>query len=112
MVDAARGAFGGLDATVPFYSLETYDQTLPLHLGRTVTLVNYRDEFDFGLRAEPYKGIPALADFRQRWEKDERAYAFMLVRRFEEEARAGTPMQIIARDSRYVLVRKPAVALK
>ena len=34
-----------------------YDQTLPFYLGRTTTLVDYRDELGLGLDAEPEKGI-------------------------------------------------------
>jgi hypothetical protein len=34
---------------VPFYSVGMYEQTLPFYLKRTVTLVEYGDEFTFGL---------------------------------------------------------------
>ena len=43
---------------VPFYSVGTYDQTLDFYLGRTVTLVQFRDELDFGLQQEPQLAIP------------------------------------------------------
>ena len=34
---------------VPFYSVDTYDQTLPFYLKRTVTMVAYKDELGFGI---------------------------------------------------------------
>lgn len=107
LVDAARAEVGAFDRNAPFYSLETYDQTSPLHLGRTVTLVNYSDEMAMGLRMEPHKGIPTLSEFRQRWRQDTHGYAVMPVRQYDNEQLAGTPMQVLARDSRYVFVQKP-----
>ena len=35
------------------YSVGYYDQTIPFYLGRTVTLVDYWDEFSPGLKREP-----------------------------------------------------------
>ena len=40
---------------------------LPFYLNRFVTLVDYVDEFETGLKAEPQKSIPKLADLPADW---------------------------------------------
>lgn len=102
----ARGL--ALDADAPFFSVQVYDQTLPLHLGRTVTLVDFRDEFDFGLRL--VQGRPLTIDeFRNQWRATPRAFAIMPVARYAAEREQGLPMITLARDARYVIVaRQPS----
>lgn len=96
-----------LGAGTPFYSLGMHDQTLPFYLGRTVTLVDYRDEFDFGLRQEPEKSLPTLADFRQRWAADADAFAIMRPGLHQQLASdAALDFEVVARDPRRVIVRK------
>jgi hypothetical protein len=99
-------AGGALDPTVPFYSVELYDQTLPLHLGRTVTLVAFRDELDLGLRARPEGAVSDLDTFRRAWRDARHAYAVMRPARFAAERAAGLPMTELARDTRYVIVSR------
>jgi 4-amino-4-deoxy-L-arabinose transferase-like glycosyltransferase len=52
------------------YSVGIYEQSLTFYLQRPVTLVDYRDEFDFGLRQEPYLAMSALDDFVRAWRDD------------------------------------------
>lgn len=92
---------------VPFYSVRVYDQTLPFYLDRTVTLVQYRDEFSFGQDHEPGKWIPTEAEFRQRWLTDRDAFALLEPEIFESLRQHGLPMTEVARDTRRVIVRKP-----
>lgn len=92
---------------VPFYSVHMHDQTLPFYLGRTVTLVEYRDEFDFGLRQEPQHAVQTIAEFKQRWQTD--ADAFAIMRPGMHRQLAADPalaMEEVARDPRRVVVRK------
>ena len=42
----------------PVYQIAMYDQTLPFYLGRTTTLVAFRDELALGIDAEPERQIP------------------------------------------------------
>jgi 4-amino-4-deoxy-L-arabinose transferase-like glycosyltransferase len=91
----------------PFYSVGMYDQTLPFYLKRTVTLVDYADEFEFGLAQEPRRRIDTIVEFEKRWREDPMAYAVMsedLWRRLEADR---LPMRVIARDVRRVVVAKP-----
>jgi 4-amino-4-deoxy-L-arabinose transferase-like glycosyltransferase len=92
---------------VPFYSVNGYEQTIPFYLKRTMTLVNYQDEMEFGLKQEPQKWIPALADFKQRWLADRDAFAAMSISNYEFFKSQGLPMIELARDKRNVIVRKP-----
>jgi len=50
------------------YSVGLYEQSLTFYLGRTATLVDYRDEFDFGLRQQPGLAIPTLDAFVREWQ--------------------------------------------
>ncbi len=52
----------------PLYSVGTYDQTLPFYAQRTLKLVAYRGELDFGLRHDPAAEIPSIADFISQWQ--------------------------------------------
>lgn len=94
-------------ADIPFYSVRMYEQTLPFYLGRTVTLVEYRDEMGFGLDQEPWRGIPTLAEFLRRWREDREALAIMTPATHAELLGRGVPMQVIGRDARHIIVRKP-----
>lgn len=92
---------------LPFYSVLSYEQTLPFYLKRTLTLVQFRGEMAFGLDREPGKGIPTVAEFKQRWLIDSEAYAIMPIEEFDKLVAEGLPMEEIDRDGRYVISRKP-----
>ncbi|MBI4996935.1 MAG: glycosyltransferase family 39 protein [Rhodocyclales bacterium] len=96
-----------LTAGVPFYGVRMYDQTLTFYLGRTLTLVRYRDEFSFGQDIEPGKAIATEAEFRQRWTSDRDAFAIMEADTYLDLEQKGLPMTEVARDTRRVVVRKP-----
>jgi len=89
---------------VPFYSVATYDQTLPFYIGRTVTLVLFWDEMRYGLQQEPGLEIPDIATFETKWRADPYALAIMEPGMFEQLQRDGLPMREIARDTEHVVV--------
>ena len=91
----------------PFYSVKMYDQTLPFYLGRTVTVVEYRDDMALGLDQEPELGVPTITAFRQRWMGDAKPVAIMTRETFEQLQTLNLPMQIAAQDTRRIVVRKP-----
>jgi 4-amino-4-deoxy-L-arabinose transferase-like glycosyltransferase len=91
----------------PFYSVRTYEQTLPFYIKRTVTLVDYRDELDFGLQQEPQLEIPTLEEFEARWRKDASALAIMGPDVYQELVGRGLPMRLLSEDARRVIVSKP-----
>ncbi len=91
----------------PFYSVGMYEQTLPFYLQRTVTLVDYQDELAFGLQQEPQLAVPTLAEFRARWQREPGAFAVFTREGYESMLKQGLPMQVIAQDTRRVIVRRP-----
>lgn len=116
--DAAREVRSGYDLAEqikahhsvdkPFYSLFDYDQSLPFYLGRTMTLVGYRGELDFGLNQEPAKGLPDAQAFELRWRNDPPgSQAVMPHATYTELAAAGLPMQRIGSNHELIAVTKP-----
>jgi len=92
---------------VPFFSVNTYDQTLPFYLRRSVTLVAYQDELGFGIAQEPHKFIPDLAGFEQAWRSAPQAWALIDHDTYRQLLATGLPMHLAARDTRRIIVRKP-----
>lgn len=95
-------------ADTPFYSLEMYEQTLPFYLGRTVTLVQYRDEMGFGIDREPHKWVADYVEFARRWRAAPEALAILHPGTQAKLDQLGLPYEIIARDTRRLVIRKPA----
>ncbi len=93
--------------TIPFYSVMTYEQTLPFYLERTFTLVAYQDEMAFGIQQEPQRWIPTLEAFAQQWQKQPAALAIMPAVGWPKVQALGLPMQIIYQDTQHVVVKKP-----
>jgi hypothetical protein len=91
----------------PFFSVDTYDQSLQFYLKRTTTMVAYRDELGFGISQEPQKFIPDLAAFEQAWNAAPVAWALMSPATWQEMNQKGLPMTEVIRDTRRVIVRKP-----
>src|SRR6266568_605306 len=93
---------------VPFYVVNTFDHTLLFYLGRTVTMVASKDELEQPIAWEPQKFLPDTAAFARTWQSDREAFAM-----FNADDLAGflrdhpVPMQIVARDARRIIVRKP-----
>jgi 4-amino-4-deoxy-L-arabinose transferase-like glycosyltransferase len=104
-VEIAR-AFPQMPPDSPLYSLKSYDQTLPFYWGRTVELVSYRGELDFGLMRDPGAEIPTLAQFEERWMLESSAYAVMEKPMFDELSSRGVPMRELAHDVGRVLVAR------
>jgi 4-amino-4-deoxy-L-arabinose transferase-like glycosyltransferase len=94
------------DRDAPLYSVGTYDQSLTFYLGRTVTLVAYRGELDYGLSKAPGAEIADVAEFLRRWSAPTRAFAVMEKSMFDDFNSRGVPMRLIARDVHRVLVAR------
>jgi 4-amino-4-deoxy-L-arabinose transferase-like glycosyltransferase len=95
------------DADTEVFSVRYYDQTLPFYLGRSVTLVDYVDEFDLGEKAEPQRWIPTLDGFVSRWQAAPKALAMMASDTYTELKQRGLPMKVVYQDSRRMVVAKP-----
>jgi hypothetical protein len=93
-------------AGTPIYSVATYDQTLPFYWRRTLKLVAYRGELDFGLEHDPAAEEPDIDRFIARWSGEPDAYAVMERKTFAMLAARGVPMREIAQDINRVLVSR------
>jgi len=104
--DLVAQALPRIKPGLPFYSVLSYEQTLPFYLKRTLTLVANQNEMDFGLEHEPQKWIPTVDEFKARWREDRGAYAVMKIDVFVKLLAEGLPMAEIARNRRYVIAEK------
>ena len=105
--DVAAAIASQVSPDAPFFSVNTYDQTLQFYLKRTTTMVAYRDELGFGIEQEPQKFIPDIAGFESAWSAAPVAWALMSPATWKEMSEKGLPMTEVVRDTRRVIVRKP-----
>jgi 4-amino-4-deoxy-L-arabinose transferase-like glycosyltransferase len=99
-----------LKPDMPFYSVDTYDQSLQFYLRRTTTMVAYKDELGFGIAQEPEKFIPDVAQFEKLWNADHDALALMAPAIYDRMRAQGLPMRLVARDTRRVIVARRLAA--
>ncbi|MDD2720260.1 MAG: glycosyltransferase family 39 protein [Gallionella sp.] len=92
---------------IPFYSVLTYEQTLPFYLKRTFTLVQYQDEMYFGIAQEPQRWIPTVDQFIKVWDAQPQALAIMESYLYPQLEQKGLPMKIIFADRQHIVVKKP-----
>jgi 4-amino-4-deoxy-L-arabinose transferase-like glycosyltransferase len=92
---------------VPFYSVNGYDQTLDFYIARTVTLVQFRDELDFGLQQEPQLGIDTVSEWMRIWPQQKYALALLDKDMYTKLAAANFPMQLVANDARRYVIKTP-----
>jgi len=92
---------------IPFYSVLTYEQTLPFYLKRTFTLVQYQDEMAYGIQQEPQRWIPTVEEFAKVWAAQPEALAIMPVYAYAQLQQLGVAMKIIFEDTQHIVVKKP-----
>jgi len=103
----AQAMLRSLTPATRVYSVGYYDQTVPFYLGRTVTLVAYRDEFSTGLDQEPQLAIPTLEAFEADWVRPGEAMAIIHPDLHEKLSHRGLAMKLLHRDEPRILVSKP-----
>ncbi len=99
-------ALGVVPRDARIFSVATYDQSLPFYSQRTVELVAYRGELDFGLRHEPGAGIASVAAFVDQWQNVPYGYAVMEIAMFDDLRRRGVPLREMTRDVHRVLAAR------
>ncbi|WP_422393413.1 glycosyltransferase family 39 protein [Mycetohabitans endofungorum] len=107
LAPAVRTELAKLPADTPFYSVDMLDHTLPFYVRHTTIMVQHADELWFGATIEPSKWIPTIDQWRARWHEPGPALALLPPSLYEQLAAAGVPMQVIAHDTRRVVVAKP-----
>ena len=108
LVPAIQKELGSEVGSAPIYAVDLYEQALPFYLGRTLTLVASAGELEFGLRQEPALWLPTFDSFTERWQAERaggrKALAIMRPNTYAAMKAAGLPMQVIAQDSRRIIV--------
>jgi len=99
-------ALGTVPHDEAIYSVATYDQTLPFYSQRTVRLVAYRGELDFGLRHDPAAELVNVSDFVGEWQNVAAGFAVMEISMFNELKGRDVPMREVARDVHRVVVAR------
>lgn len=91
---------------VPVYSVGGYQQTLPFYLRRTMTLVAYQGELEFGIRHAhaPLGGryLPTLGAFVREWHTRDKALAFVPREVLPKVVALGIHYRIAAQNPRWV----------
>jgi 4-amino-4-deoxy-L-arabinose transferase-like glycosyltransferase len=99
-------ALGAADRQAPLYSVGTYDQTVPFYLRRTVQLVAYRGELDYGLQQDPAAEIPGVQEFLAQWSAAPNAFAVMEPDMFNDLRGRGVPLREVTRDAHRILAAR------
>jgi 4-amino-4-deoxy-L-arabinose transferase-like glycosyltransferase len=94
------------DSTI--FSVGTYEQSMTFYLQRTTVLVDYTDEFAFGLKQQPELGMPTVDAFVEKWTRDAAAgvrdIAFIRPDIYTDLQQKGVPMRVVARDERRTVI--------
>ena len=90
---------------VAIYDVNRYDQSLPYYLGRTINLVGYMGELEFGINQEPQKWLNE-ADFTLLWLNSAQAISVLNQATYELWQQQKIPMHTIYQNSRYIAVAR------
>jgi 4-amino-4-deoxy-L-arabinose transferase-like glycosyltransferase len=112
-VPPARSARDLVAAVKPYvhpqtalYSVGQYRETISPYLERTLIVVEFTGELQFGLAAEPGKQTADPHDFVARWGASSDAVAFFGPKLWESYRRQGLPGRVIAADNYTVAVSR------
>jgi 4-amino-4-deoxy-L-arabinose transferase-like glycosyltransferase len=113
IVPPARSARDLVAAVKPYvhpqtalYSVGQYRETISPYLQRTLTVVGFEGELQFGLHAEPGKQMATPADFVTRWDSSTDAVAFFGPRVWADYRHRGLPGRVIAADNYTIAVSR------
>ena len=99
------------DPATPIYAVGRYEQALPFYLQRTLILVEFADEMEFGLEQQPQLWIPQRADFVTLWRaRAARGAAAVAILRHDVYAdfqAQQLPMRVIGEDPKRVIIALP-----
>jgi hypothetical protein len=97
-----------LTPATKIYSVGIYEQSLTFYLRRPVILVDYWDEFTFGLKQEPQLSIPTLGAFNEQWAREAKqgVHALAIIRAdiAKTMQQQGLPVRIVAQDARRTVI--------
>ena len=97
-----------LTPSTRLYAVGRYEQSLTFYLGRPSILVEYVDEFGFGLQQEPQHALSGLDEFIAQWQRDAAAgvpgLAIASPVMYEQLRQRGVPMRLVAQDRRRFVI--------
>ena len=93
-------------ASIPFYQVRMYDQTVPFYLRRTTRAVEFEDELALGIEAQPELAVDTVERWLPEWRNIAAGFAIMSAADYEAFARIGLPMKLLARDGRRAIVSR------
>jgi 4-amino-4-deoxy-L-arabinose transferase-like glycosyltransferase len=103
-----------MTADTKIYSVGTYDQSLTFYLRHTVILVNYLDEFTFGLEQQPELAIRDTSTFIDQWNADaaagRRDLAIVHEDVYLDLQKRGMPSRLVVRDDRRIVIANSPTA--
>jgi 4-amino-4-deoxy-L-arabinose transferase-like glycosyltransferase len=88
------------------FSVDQYRQSVPPYLGRTLRVVRYRGELDFGFSQDASRYVPTLDAFIAEWSSARNALAFVAPEVMADLQARGVPFHVRARDGRSVVVSR------
>jgi len=91
--------------TVEIYDVNRYDQSLPYYLGRTIKLVGFTGELEFGINQEPQKWLNET-DFMPLWLNSDQAISILTQTTYDQWQQQKIPMHTIYENSRYIAVAR------
>ena len=90
------------------YSVGIYEQSLTYYLQRPMILVDYWDEFTFGLKQQPELSIPKVDAFITQWTQDavngKHSVAVISLELYQHLKQRGVPMRVVAEDARRMII--------
>ncbi len=103
LVDAVRAHVG---AGTQMFSVGHYRQTVPPYLGRTLRIVDYRGDLDFGLSQEMPDAEMSIDQFMQHWQELKDGVAIISTARYAELEGRLAPFVVLARDRNSVVIKR------
>jgi 4-amino-4-deoxy-L-arabinose transferase-like glycosyltransferase len=88
------------------FSVNQYRQSIPPYLGRTLELVIYRGELDFGLCQESVRFMETLDAFVPEWIRQTDAVAFTDVETVNAMNARGVPLRVVGEDGRTIVIAR------
>ena len=103
VASAARPA---IHPQTDLFSVGEYRHSLTFYLGRSMVLVGYAGELEFGVEQEPHKAWATPEDFMARWRASQDAVAFFAPEIFNSYQSRGLPGRVVASDARTIVVSR------
>jgi 4-amino-4-deoxy-L-arabinose transferase-like glycosyltransferase len=97
-------ARGYIHPQTRLFSVNQYRQSIPPYLGRTLELVIYRGELDFGLRHDNVRFMATLEAFIPEWTRQTDAVAFTDMETVDAMNSRGVPLRVVTEDGKTIVI--------